>query len=331
MQTIETCRFAVQYAVMGRVEIHPDEKRNVEQYFDLETGGEWCENQRGLVNTTFELQDGNFFLTIYEGRSTEHAEAVAEAAVGMPGHVPISRPIYGKQSFSVEIDNKPALLTPALPGRHYVGILHTDKLPIPPLLHVALTPFFWQTQQGLTRTSEAIKAVLARPSRDTKGTVVGGLSERAGQLILYAPGNTEPLPTYPELIHDDMERQNILSVHNKITGLVDLDSIHRGDVLYEYAHHIFNIVFCDPHANMETAQAYMQVANRMGIIEPADLARAYDHMYAFALSDIMDFEALDADSELPPDRKLDLDLLVQQYTKALMLAQAFFRKQYGDV
>jgi hypothetical protein len=301
----------------------------VSDYYSLGGVDIWTPNQRGLINTTIELQE-QFFLTIFTGRGVEELEAVAEVANGLDPAIPITRPIYGKSGYSITLEDGPALITPKLSGGHYVGLKHTDKYQIRPDLHGPLARFFWQVQGGLSGTPEHLKEVLQSPSRDSKNSFPEELPKQAKPFEPFAPEEGTPLPVYPDLIHDDFERQNILSVRNRITGLSDLDSVRQGDVLYEFGHFIFNIVFCDPASDDAVAHTYIEELANSGLVEAEHIPAVYTNIFRFAVSDIVDFLDLNQSSGLAPDKLTDVGLLVRQYTRALGMARKFFQTHYPE-
>lgn len=154
------------------------------------------------------------------------------------------------------------------------------------------------------------------------------LPDIAKPLGKYAPEEDVPQFTYPDLIHDDMERQNILSVDNAITGLVDLDSIRLGDKLYEYGHFMFNFVFCDPKADFATAALYIDELINAGMVNPKDIYSLYSYIYQFAISDVVDFQDLTQNPVLMQHAMIDMNLLVHQYDHALSFASNFFRSEF---
>ena len=269
---------------------------------------------RGLINETHVL-NGAYFLTVFGDRSEPELETVAEIAQGLPDDIPITRPVRGKNGYSLEVGDTRALLMPRLPGIHHVGLIHTDKHIIATELHTTLASFYWRLQQGLCSVPQEQKNVLKAPSRIIKGVIPQEIPEIAKPITDYETENNPPIRSYADLIHDDMERQNILSEGSKITGVVDLDSIHEGDILYEFSHFMFNMVFCDPRANSQVAVQYIDALEEARIIDPHDIPTIYAYMYRFALSDVADFEDLWTNSNVT-ERLPRLDVLVSQYAQA---------------
>lgn len=151
----------------------------------------------------------------------------------------------------------------------------------------------------------------------------------AQPLMKHSQGAKQADFIYRDLIHDDMERQNILSINDNITGLVDLDSIRTGDILYEFGHFIFNFVLCDPDANLSTIDLYINELIKAGIIDPKDIPSLYNCIFQFVISDILDFQRLTLNQTLNQHKQIDLELLVKQYDKALTLAADFFRVEFA--
>src|SRR5690348_2128335 len=123
-------------------ELSAEDAAIVSEFYALGPVDGWQPNPRGLINVGYEIPD-RFFLTIYTGRMAGELEAVAAVANGMPETIPIARPIPGRSGYAAELEAGHALLTPYLPGDHYVGVRHTDKRPIPDHMHRVFASFFW--------------------------------------------------------------------------------------------------------------------------------------------------------------------------------------------
>ena len=309
-------------------ELSAEDATAVSEFYALGSVEEWAPNQRGLINVGYEIPE-HFFLTVYSGRTADELEAVARVANGMPEAVPIARPIPGRHGYAAELTAGYALLTPHLPGEHYVGIQHTQKHPIPDHMHRVFAGFFWDVQEGLSAAPEQFKAILKEPSRSNKSTFPEEIPPVALALERFAPEDGLDAPAYPDLIHDDMERQNILCGPDEITGLVDLDSIHQGDVLYEYSHFLFNVGFCDPWADFHTVSVYLDKMHDAGVIAEEDVPAIYGQMYRFAMADIAEFQNLIEHSSVDSSRLVDLEVLAHQYERALRLANRYFRSEYS--
>lgn len=308
--------------------LSPEERQAVIHHYGIEQVRSWTRNDRGLVNESYELDD-RYFLTIHRRKTRDQMEAIAQVVHSMDNSIPITRPLPGLSGYSVRVQSRPALLNPRLPGMHYVGPAHTEKSPIPIELHRSLATFFWQIQQRLSAVSEQLKKRLTSPSVIKIGAMPEQLPAIAESLVRHSPGESAPDFAYPDLIHDDMERQNILSIRDEITGLVDLDSIRTGDILHEFAHFLFNFALCDPQANWSTVDVYMNTMIKAGIIRPKDIPSLHAHVYRFAISDVIDFKGLTVHPQCEQHTMIDLKLLVQQYDRALALASSFFRKEFS--
>ncbi len=305
------------------------EKQTISDFYGVDLSDPWKRNPRGLVNVGYEIGD-DFFLTLYGRRTQDQIEACAEVANDMQVSIPITRPVIGQMGYTLQLDIGTTLLTPRLLGRHYVGIAHTQKEPIPLDLHISLAAFFWQVQEGLSAAPDSLKKRLAVPGVMNVVDWIERIPEIAIPLLRYAP--TEEIPTFehPNLIHDDLERQNILSVGNTVTGLVDLDSIRTGDVLYEYGHFLFNNVLCDSNVNTAVLSIYIDEFLKAGRMNPIDLASLYSHIYQFVISDIIEFDDISSNPFLPQHRMIDMDLLIQQYEQALSVASDFFNNGHPN-
>jgi len=305
-----------------------EEKRIVTRHYGIEHVRNWKRNDRGLVNVSYELDD-SYFLTIHRNKTRDQIEAIAQVVHGMDGFIPIARPLCGPTGYSAKLKLGHTLLNPRLQGMHYVRTAHTEKIPIPINLHHSLAIFFWQLQKRLSAVSTRLKERLASDSVIKIGAMPKQLPEVAKPLVRYSSEGNAPDFTYLDLIHDDMERQNILSVRDKITGLVDLDSIRTGDILHEFAHFLFNFALCDPQANWSILDVYMEELIKAGIILPKDIPYLHTYVVRFALSDVIDFEKLVSQPQCEEHRKINLRLLVSQYEHALALASTFFHKEFA--
>lgn len=306
-----------------RTPFFPYEEQKVGSFYGISPVKKRVRNLRGLVNFTYELDD-RYFLTIYQGWTAKELEVVSEIANGLSDSIPLVRPVQGQTGYATELKSGPALLCPRLEGIHFVNNLHTEKQPIPIELHRSLAKFFWEFQKGLSAAPDHLKTQLTRPSRVTIGQIPESFPDLAEPLEKYAPEDEAPEFMYPDLIHDDLERQNILSIGDKITGIVDLDSVRSGDILYEFGHFLFNNVFCDPNADNATAAVYIEELMRTEIVNPQDISAIYSYIYQFAISDIADFQDLIQNPKTNQNISIDLELLVRQYDIALSLAHEFF-------
>ena len=300
------------------------ECRDVHLYYDLPYTDNWRRNTRGLVNESYEI-NGRYFLTIYRKRIHDEVEAVAAIANQIGDIVPIAQPKLGASGYALHMERGSALLCPKLPGRHYVGTAHTEKYPIPEKLHRSFATFFWQLQRQLSSISPQLKRRLSSAPTIKIGDIPEKLPDSTRPLIRHAPKDDIPDFRYPDLIHDDMERQNILSVRTKITGIVDLDSIHTGDIFHEFAHFLFNIALCDPDARKATIDIYINELIQAGCIVSKDIPLLHAYVYRFAISDVIDFEGLTLRPQYGQHTMIDLPLLVEQYDRALALSSDFFR------
>jgi len=303
--------------------LSPQDKQRISDFYGVSSASSWRRNPRGLVNVGYEIGD-NFFLTLYGRRTQDQIEACAEVANAMRDSIPIARPTKGQMRYALQLDKGSTLLAHRLPGRHYVGIAHTQKDPIPLDLHATLATFFWQVQEELSAVPDSLKARLAVLGVMNVDDWVEKVPNIATPLLRFAPVEGIPEFKYPDLIHDDLERQNILSVGNAVTGLVDLDSIRTGDVLYEYGHFLFNNVLCDPNVNTAILTIYIDELLKAGRINPIDLQSLYGHIYQFAISDAIEFNAISSDPVSSQHRMINMSLLIQQYERALSVASDYF-------
>ncbi|MCF7906005.1 phosphotransferase [Candidatus Gracilibacteria bacterium] len=305
-----------------------EEQARVCDFYEIGTVKRWEINYRGLVNRTCEL-DEKFFLTLHGRRTHDQVEAIAQVANGVDETIPIARPLRGKNgSYALSVEAVPALLSPKLPGEHMVGIAHTEKQVLSKELHQKLAVFFWQFQKDLSAMSSSLKRRLQAQSVSNVTEIPENPPDDFSHLYDYSSGVLSPEYRYPDLIHDDMERQNILISGNDITGLVDLDSLRTGDILYEFGHFLFNFVLCDPRADLAIIDLYVNEIIISGIIKPEDIPHLYKHIFYFIISDIIEFKFLSEQPHSPQHKAIDMKLLISQYEAALSKANTFFRKTF---
>jgi hypothetical protein len=273
------------------------DKEAVTCFYSAGSVERWERNPRGLVNINYEL-DERFFLTIFRKRTSEQLDAIAKMTHLVPKPIPLARPVAGESGYVLKLPTGSALLTPRLRGEHYLGHSHADKHPITLELHRFLACFFWDFQAALSETPHELK----------------------GQLP--SSWKTDIPLHYPDAVHGDFERQNLLCSQDKVTGVVDLDAFRQGDVLYEFSHFLFNFVFCDPEYTPSKVAVYFNELVKAGKIDDEHLRLVQTYMTDFSVKDLSGFV------ELSGSHEIDLAAILGHYTKALHLASNFFRSEF---
>lgn len=309
--------------VLGKDGLSNDDVFVVCEFYGIRAPKRCIQNGRGLVNSVYEFDEA-FFLGVYRRRTRDQLEAIADVACDMDDAIPMPKPIKGSGGYSFQIASGFTLLTPRLPGVHYVGVAHTEKEPIPTEMHRSLAAFFWELQKRLSAVSQELKMKLESSSVMNIGEMPTQLPQIVRFFERYAGNGDLPKFRYPDLIHDDLERQNILSRNGKITGLVDLDSLRTGDILYEFGHFLFNFVLCDPGADFSVIDLYINELVKAGIIEHRDIPALYGHIFSFVVSDVIEFQQLSENPIRERYANIDMGLLLKQYDRALALASAYF-------
>lgn len=306
--------------------------RHVSEFYGIEQFSSAPVNLRGLSNTNYEL-GSHYFLTVFHERQQAEVEFLARLALQVPTSLPLVRPIEGRAGFSTEIEDRPTLLTPRLPGRHYVGIAQSDKYPIPSALHSVLARSFWELQAGLSSVDSSLKAQAEPSAFDSQDLTSTVLPEHIKTLTAYAPDGFEPttMPKYSDLVHEDLERQNILCSEKGITGVVDLDALKRGDIFYEFCHFLFNNALCDPQATPAQIEIYLDHMEQAGVIASHHASQMYAGVYRFALTDAVEVHSLMTDISPSSTRYIAGEDLAAQYGQALRLAQTVFRGRYNSL
>jgi len=305
-----------------------EEISHIYNFYGIQATNQVRKNDRGLVNITYEI-NGKYYLTVMRRRNSEEVNTIAAIANRVSKKIPIAQPMEGVNGYSINIGNHPSLITSKLPGEHKVGIAHTEKYPINIKLHQQLSSFFWKLQAALTKTPHSEKQTLASNAVTNVEQLPCNLPPEITPLTKYQRNDDQTQYYYPDLIHDDLERQNILSVDTQITGLVDLDSLRTGDILYEFSHFLFNFALCSPDASHKTIEIYIGALIKAGIIEPSDIPLVYQYIYQFVIRDIVEFKDLRENPSSKQHQLIDIPLLVQQYDKALSLALDFFKREFS--
>lgn len=298
---------------MPEAVLSTQEKEAITCFYSLDKGLSWTPNQRGLINLTYEIGETSF-LTIFKQKNSDQLETLGQMIEHIPTDIPIARPRKGASGYTLNLNSGKTLLTNRLAGMHYVGLDHSDKIPIPHQLHKELAAFFWKLQAALSTANRAVDINVPQKSGHS---TVQYIPEVLKPFSVDYPTNEE---YYPDLVHGDLERQNILSEGNKVTGVVDLDAIRHGDILAEFSHFLFNHVFCDPEANENTADIYINELVKSGCIQSAHIPLIYRYVFQFSVNDILGF------IEVSKEKPVDLSALVNHYKQALLLASTFFEQ-----
>jgi len=130
----------------------------------------------------------------------------------------------------------------------------------------------------------------------------------------------DPKKATGDIVHSDFERQNIiLASDGKVNGIVDFDALKNGDLLYEFAHALYNFVCCDPEPSNRDIDIYLDSFVKTGILPTEGLKRIYSLMCRFCVEDLLGF------LEIAHRRPFDIQKLMKHYESALSFAHNYFR------
>lgn len=285
---------------------------------------------RGAVNKTFFL-GREYVLTIFQNRKPDEVIAISEIVRrDSSGLLP---KIVGSNKGPISfVSGKPAILWHRINGRHYVGVDHSRKRPIPSIVHAEIARSYWALHSSLAKSQHIGKCLgemsyvdVMRSAQETyKPNVLPQLLQK-DFVADYLETTHLPLK-YKALVHSDMERHNLL--HGKsgnIAGIVDVDSILTGDLLFEYAHLMMNQVFTDPSYKASDADLYINALIDAKMIDNEDVSLLPSMVRLFAAEDILYYHQNDR------SQKTNLSLLVKIYEQGLVRASDFFsaRSQSG--
>jgi Ser/Thr protein kinase RdoA (MazF antagonist) len=280
-------------------------------------------DQRGAVNQTLFVGD-DFVLTIFRNRTFEQVELIGAITQQDDSNL-LPQPIQSKNGLVSEIDGKPAILWKRIHGSHYVGTDHSDKLPLSDIGHQEVASAFWRLHSSLSKHSNEADRLgvmdygsfMIEAQDKVKIAALPDFMHRGFVLDYLA---SEPLPQkYPALVHTDMERHNILhDTSGHVTGIVDVDAIMSGDLLFEYAHVMMNYLFTDPDYAPSKADWYIEAMMDAGRIQSKDFILLPKVIRSFAAEDLFYYLHNDV------SRKTDLERLSQIYEVGVQRMDSYF-------
>lgn len=290
---------------------------------------------RGLINTTLHIlsSSGKFTATFFRSKNNAQVASIAEIMSALEG-LPIAKPIRGKNGYVFNLNDANAIVCPFIEGIHTVGEDHTAKTHIDSETHKNVAELFWKLHRQLRQLS-----TLGENLPTSDGTSIEGLLERVDQYIhtLDPSGDhrtkivsfckrcqeettKDSKKDACDLIHSDFERQNILlAPDGKINGIVDFDALKKGDLLYEFAHTLYNFACCDPEPSNRDIDIYLESFVKAGILPVEGLKGIYSLMCRFCIEDLLGF------LEIAHQRPVNLQKLIEHYEGALLFAHNYFQ------
>lgn len=279
-----------------------------------------CERYpQGFVNTTFriEAERGSFALTAFRQKALREVEARAEVLMRLRS-VPIARPLLSKNGRRViDLNGRPAWLTPWIEGKSFVGQQHDQKVPMSQRQHQEVIHAFDNLHRELLhisaenidllpfRAGNAGEELRISPERNVQSLIA-----QCRECYQEVVAQTAPQPS---LVHHDFERQNLLFRGDTLAAILDFDALGIGDVQQEWAHTTFNHACCDPQQSAEHLKMYVE-HSVLGNEQRMSRKQLLAAMARFCEEDIHGF------LWIARRKPIDLDALVAHYSKALTFA-----------
>lgn len=290
---------------------------------------------RGLINTTLHIlsSGGKFTATFFKSKNNAQVVSIARIMSALEG-LPIAKPIRGQNGYVFNLNDTNAIVCPFIEGIHAVGEDHTAKTQIDSETHKNVAELFWELHRQLRRLSMLGENLPASDDISIEDllecvdqyTHTFGLSGDYRTKIISFCGRCQEGITEDskkdkgDLVHSDFERQNILLAPNgQINGIVDFDALKKGDLLYEFAHTLYNFVCCDPEPSNRDIDIYLDSFVRAGILPVERLKRIYSLMCRFCIEDLLGF------LEIAHQRPVNLQKLIEHYEGALSFAHNYFQ------
>lgn len=304
------------------VDIDSDQIKELAEIFNLVPTAQIIQTTRGLVNVT--LKYGAYFITIFGKKHQPELEAIAQILHGIDS-IPIVKPLRGKNGYVYRFGDKSSLVSKKLPGVHYVGESHEDKKALPIKAHKSVAKAFWDLHSHLPEklsVSNNFTAITSLASVKNYTFSNKDTNELWTRLMAKASECDHHELDKPQVVHADMERQNVLFCNSRVSGIVDLDAIREGDLLFEFSHFLFNFICCDPLATKEKMDLYIDAAIEAGSIDEKDLVKIHSYICKFCIADILSF------IEVTQQRKTNIAALIKQYSNAINFSNRYFRNAY---
>lgn len=288
---------------------------------------------RGLINTTLHIdsQRGKHMATLFRSKSVDQAGSIAKIMLALEC-IPIAKPIKGADGHVLDLDGIPVILCPFIEGTSAVTEDHSTKSHIERTTHENISALFWelhrqlrkvqghggqlpkQTDSSLEHLAENIKMLAHSLNLPQE------LRKRIDVFYRVCAENAHTDIHRDTLVHSDFERQNVLLASDgKINGIVDFDALKNGDLLYEFAHALYNFACCDPEPNNYDVDIYLGNFIKAGILPVEGLKRIYSLMCRFCIEDLLGF------LEIAHQRPVNIQKLIEHYEGALYFAHNYFR------
>lgn len=309
----------------------------ISSFYSLGPLSEISQEMRGLINSTFYLtaRNNRYVATLFRSKSRIQVQEIAEIMHSLR-ELPIAKPLLGQSGYVHTIEAVPVILSPFIQGTHSVSEEHTIKTHLKASTHADVACLFWSLHRQLrglrhlggnlpiatisntiNQSDEYIEYLVKKLGLSMGNRMqITNLRQKCQEDIIDDIRISEEL----ELVHSDFERQNVLlSVDGKINGIVDFDSLKRGELLYEFSHALYNFVCCDPSPEERSMDIYIDSYVKEGMLPLAGLKKIPSLMSRFCIEDIVGF------LKIAEHRSINIEKLTQHYDNALTFARKYLR------
>jgi hypothetical protein len=301
---------------------------HLEKSYNIPVSQNILRARSGTVNDTYFIGKDKA-LTIFKRRSPEQVAVIVNIANNDPSGL-FPRPLRGPGGFVSMLAGRPGVLWARIKGVHYVEEDQSKLLPVPTGAHKYIASIFWKVNSYLAKWTNVsgplggfdYEEMRRQAKTDTKFRDLPEYLRR--DHVLDYLNDASVVLKYPALVHTDMERQNL--VHRKsgeVVGVLDLDSVMSGDLLFEFGHYLMNWAFSDPAYKPGNADLYLEAMARSGMINTDDARLLPMILRWFAAEDLLFYFRNDK------THKTDLARLSKTYDVALERADAYFLG-FGD-
>jgi hypothetical protein len=277
----------------------------------------------GIMNETWFVRD-DLVMTIFLRRPLVEVKLICDVVQNDTSGL-LPRILVGNHGPVAIVGGKAGVMLQRVPGNHYVGSDHSEKIPMPESAHRSIAESFWLLHGYLSGKS-AIGERLGEINYSASDRLISrGISFSQLPACLHKDYIADHLETpspslrYPTLVHHDFERQNVLHAPDgKVTGVVDADAFRMGDLLFEYVHCMMDFVLTDPQYQSSYLDHYITALRKAGMVRREHIALVPGLLRFFAARDLVNYYFYDQ----PP--RTNLARLSAIYDTGLARADKYF-------
>ena len=125
-----------------RFDLDEEAIQRLENFYGLRPVSNIIQNMRGLINITLMIGD-HYVLTAFRQKGQEEVRNLVDLLNSMP-EVPLPNPVEGREGYILILNNLPIVITERIEGKHYIGLDHARKEPMPKKAHHNAAKIFWE-------------------------------------------------------------------------------------------------------------------------------------------------------------------------------------------